>query len=102
MGDADYMHAFQDVVMPISREFDPDLVISKSFPATMTEAVTKGSEVSAGFDAAAGDELGGCFVTPTCYTHMTHMLMSLANGKVAVCLEVWLAATKLKFRLNTF
>ena len=44
--------------------------------------------VSAGFDAAAGDELGGCFVTPPCYSHMTRMLMNLAHGKVAVCLEV--------------
>jgi len=45
-------------------------------------------EVASGFDAAAGDELGGCFVSPPCYAHMTHMLMSLANGKIAVCLEV--------------
>ena len=44
--------------------------------------------VASGFDAAAGDGLGGCFVTPACYSHMTHMLMTLANGKVAVCLEV--------------
>lgn len=44
--------------------------------------------VSAGFDAAAGDTLGGCFVTPPCYGHLTHMLMSLADGKVVVCLEV--------------
>ncbi|KAK1761136.1 histone deacetylase clr3 [Echria macrotheca] len=70
MGDAEYMAAFQKIVMPIATEFNPDLVI-----------------VSAGFDAAAGDELGGCFVTPACYAHMTHMLMSLAAGKVAVCLE---------------
>lgn len=28
MGDADYLHAFEKAVMPISREFDPDLVIS--------------------------------------------------------------------------
>jgi hypothetical protein len=46
--------------------------------------------VSAGFDAAVGDDLGGCFVTPACYAHMTHMLMNLAGGKVAVCLEVCL------------
>ena len=70
MGDGEYMAAFQKIVMPISHEFNPDLVI-----------------ISAGFDAAAGDELGGCFVTPACYAHMTHMLMSLAGGKVAVCLE---------------
>lgn len=29
MGDADYIYAFQHVVMPIATEFDPDLVISK-------------------------------------------------------------------------
>lgn len=34
-----------------------------------------------------GDQLGGCFVTPECYSQMTHMLMSLADGKVSVCLE---------------
>ncbi len=70
MGDGEYMAAFQKIVMPIANEFNPDFVI-----------------ISAGFDAAAGDELGGCFVTPPCYAHMTHMLMSLASGKVAVCLE---------------
>lgn len=70
MGDGEYLGAFQRIVMPIAQEFNPDLVI-----------------VSAGFDAADGDELGGCFVTPACYAHMTHMLMSLASGKIAVCLE---------------
>lgn len=29
MGDADYIHAFEKVVMPISREFNPDLVVSE-------------------------------------------------------------------------
>lgn len=70
MKDGDYLLAFQQVVMPIAQEFDPDLVI-----------------ISAGFDAAEGDELGQCHVTPAGYAHMTHMLMSLAQGKVAVCLE---------------
>ncbi|KAI1759491.1 putative histone deacetylase A [Hypoxylon sp. FL1150] len=70
MGDGEYLAAFQKIVMPIAKEFNPDMVI-----------------ISAGFDAADGDELGGCFVTPPCYAHMTYMLMSLASGKVAVCLE---------------
>lgn len=70
MGDAEYLYAFQEVVIPIATEFDPDLVI-----------------ISAGFDAAEGDLLGGCFVTPACYGHMTHMLMRLAKGKLVVCLE---------------
>ncbi|KAG9055863.1 Histone deacetylase hda1 [Serendipita sp. 407] len=51
-------------------EFAPDLVI-----------------ISAGFDAARGDDLGGCDVTPGGYAHMTHMLCSLASGKVVVALE---------------
>jgi acetoin utilization deacetylase AcuC-like enzyme len=44
--------------------------------------------VSAGFDAAAGDPLGECLVSPAGYAHMTHMLCGLANGKVVVALEV--------------
>lgn len=44
--------------------------------------------VSAGFDAAEGDELGECNVTPTGYAHMTAMLCTLAQGRVLVALEV--------------
>lgn len=31
MGDGDYMYAFQNVIMPIALEYNPDLVIGKSF-----------------------------------------------------------------------
>lgn len=50
--------------------------------------------VSAGFDAARGDPLGGYQVTPEGYAHLTHQLMSLAAGRVVVILEVG-------FTLNT-
>lgn len=70
MGDADYIYAFQRIIMPIAMEFAPDLVI-----------------ISAGFDAAKGDDLGECEVTPGGYAHMTHMLAGLAGGKVLVALE---------------
>ncbi|RPB22571.1 hypothetical protein L211DRAFT_330458 [Terfezia boudieri ATCC MYA-4762] len=70
MGDGDYIYVFQRIVMPIAMEFQPDLVI-----------------VSAGFDAAAGDSIGGCYVTPPGYAHMTAMLKTLANGNIVVCLE---------------
>ncbi|CAO1639065.1 unnamed protein product [Sympodiomycopsis kandeliae] len=70
MGDGEYLYAFHQVVMPIAAEFGPDLVI-----------------ISAGFDAAKGDPLGGCLVTPTGYAQMTYMLMSLAQGRVVVALE---------------
>lgn len=29
MGDADYLLAFQHIIMPVAYEFDPDLVISE-------------------------------------------------------------------------
>jgi len=43
--------------------------------------------VSAGFDAAVGDPLGGYKVTPGMYGYMTHMLSLLAGGRVVVALE---------------
>ncbi|XP_041655286.1 histone deacetylase 6 [Cheilinus undulatus] len=70
MGDSDYLAAFHQVVMPIATEFNPSLVL-----------------VSAGFDAARGDPLGGYNVTPEGYAHLTHLLMSLAGGRVLVILE---------------
>ncbi|WVN90743.1 uncharacterized protein L203_105985 [Cryptococcus depauperatus CBS 7841] len=69
-GDADYIYAFQRIIMPIAYEFNPDLVI-----------------ISAGFDAADGDMLGQCHVTPAAYGHMSHMLSALAGGKLVVALE---------------
>ncbi|XP_053682261.1 histone deacetylase 6 isoform X1 [Sabethes cyaneus] len=70
MGDQEYAAVFQQIIMPIAYEFDPELVL-----------------VSAGFDAAIGDPLGGCKVTPEAYGYFTHWLSSLANGRVVVCLE---------------
>lgn len=70
MGDAEYIEAFETVLMPIARQFAPELVL-----------------VSAGFDAAAGDPLGGCSLTPAGYAHLTAMLRTLANGRVVIALE---------------
>ena len=42
MGDGDYVEAFHKIVLPIAYQYNPQLVL-----------------VSAGFDAAAGDPLGG-------------------------------------------
>ena len=43
--------------------------------------------VSAGFDSAVGDPLGGQDVSPECFAHMTHMLMAFAAGRVVLALE---------------
>uniref|UniRef100_A0A0D3BBZ5 histone deacetylase n=1 Tax=Brassica oleracea var. oleracea TaxID=109376 RepID=A0A0D3BBZ5_BRAOL len=70
VGDRDYIYAFQHVVLPIASAFSPDFVI-----------------VSAGFDAAKGDPLGCCKVTPAGYSRMTQMLGDLCGGKMLVILE---------------
>mmetsp|Transcript_135003 Transcript_135003/g.431315 ORF Transcript_135003/g.431315 Transcript_135003/m.431315 type:complete len:835 (-) Transcript_135003:123-2627(-) len=69
-GDAEYLEAFEKLLLPIAADFQPDLVV-----------------VSSGFDAAAGDPLGECEVTPAGYHALTRMLLSLAGGRVVVVLE---------------
>ncbi|XP_066879950.1 histone deacetylase 6 isoform X3 [Kogia breviceps] len=70
LGDADYLVAWHRLVLPIAYEFNPELVL-----------------VSAGFDAARGDPLGSCQVSPEGYAHLTHLLMGLANGRIILILE---------------
>jgi acetoin utilization deacetylase AcuC-like enzyme len=89
MGDADYMYAFLNIVMPIAYEFAPEFVFSTFDLSDLhNKLLTYSWIVSAGFDAAAGDTLGNCNVTPACYAHMTALLSTLAGGKLVVALEV--------------
>lgn len=67
---ADYIAAFDTVIMPVAAAFDPDLVL-----------------ISAGFDAAAGDPLGRMRLSPAGYSQMTNALLGLAGGKCVVALE---------------
>lgn len=68
LGDAEYLAAFRTIVMPIAREYSPDIVL-----------------VSAGFDAASGHpaNLGGYIVSPACFGQLTRELMQLSDGKVS-------------------
>jgi acetoin utilization deacetylase AcuC-like enzyme len=69
-GDADYLAAFDRVLIPAARKFEPDLVI-----------------VSAGFDAARGDLLGEQRISPEGYAAMTARLSQLAGGRLVLALE---------------
>ncbi|KAL6183020.1 hypothetical protein ACLB2K_044431 [Fragaria x ananassa] len=69
-GDADYFAVWEHILLPVTKEFNPDLII-----------------VSAGFDAAVGDPLGGCRITPYGYSVMLKKLMNFANGKIVLALE---------------
>lgn len=70
MGNGDYLAIFQQLLIPVALEFQPELVI-----------------VSAGYDAALGCPEGEMEVTPACYAHLINPLLQLANGRVAVILE---------------
>ncbi|KAK2371149.1 histone deacetylase [Trifolium repens] len=61
-GDADYFAVWDHILLPVAKEFNPDIIL-----------------VSAGFDAAAGDPLGGCCVTPFGFSFMLKKLMDLAE-----------------------
>lgn len=69
-GDAEYLAAFDRVLLPAAREFAPDLVL-----------------VSAGYDAADGDLLGSMRITPDGYARLTQRLLGLAGGRAVLALE---------------
>ena len=73
-GDAEYLHAFHEIVLPVCRQFAPEFVL-----------------VSAGFDADFRDPLGGMTVTPGGFAAMAHACLELAGetagGRLAAVLE---------------
>jgi acetoin utilization deacetylase AcuC-like enzyme len=62
-GDADYLRIYREVVLPIARAFDPELVL-----------------VSAGFDAFGGDPLAGMRVTADGYGALAGVCLEAADG----------------------
>ena len=72
MGDAEYIRVWQQLLLPMLDEFQPDLIF-----------------VSAGFDAADGD-MGECCVTPEGFGTLTRMLVRQrkdANCPIVCALE---------------
>ncbi|GAB2289705.1 Histone deacetylase 5 [Dionaea muscipula] len=69
-GDPDYLAVWDLILIPVAKEFNPDIII-----------------VSAGFDAAIHDPLGGCCLTPYGYSVMLRKLMEFAQGKIVLALE---------------
>jgi acetoin utilization deacetylase AcuC-like enzyme len=73
-GDAEYMRAFYDVVIPAGKKFEPEWIL-----------------VSAGFDPHRRDPLGGMEVTEAGFAGMARLLLELADqyagGKIAFLLE---------------
>jgi acetoin utilization deacetylase AcuC-like enzyme len=72
--DADYLHIFERILAPVAAQFEPEFII-----------------VSAGFDIAAGDPLGGMEVSAEGFGRLTGSLMAQAaqsaGGRLALVLE---------------
>jgi acetoin utilization deacetylase AcuC-like enzyme len=73
-GDQEYARVYREVVEPIGRAFDPELVL-----------------VSAGFDAHRGDPLAGMDLTSEGYAELTDVCLRIAagsaQGRVVAALE---------------
>lgn len=73
-GDADYRKVFEETLRPAAAAFRPDFVL-----------------VSAGFDAAKGDLLGGMKITPEGFAGLTRIVKQIANqscqGRLVALLE---------------
>src|SRR5436190_18427613 len=74
-GDADLLKIYQDPLRATVLEYKPEFIL-----------------ISAGFDAARGDLLGGCDITPAGYAEMTRIVKGLAEicckGRMVSVLEV--------------
>ncbi|XP_072996159.1 histone deacetylase 5-like [Typha latifolia] len=69
-GDVDYIAVWDHVLIPVVKAYGPDIIL-----------------ISAGFDSAIGDPLGGCCVTPYGYAIMLKKLTEFARGKIVMALE---------------
>jgi len=63
LGDGDYRRAYREIVEPIGRAFDPELVL-----------------VSAGFDPHRDDPLGGMALTPAGFAELMDVCLAVASG----------------------
>ncbi len=73
-GDEEYLKAFDTEIIPVARDFNPDLVL-----------------LSAGYDAHRLDPLGGMNVTSAGFAEMTRKILEVAHqscgGKLVAVLE---------------
>jgi acetoin utilization deacetylase AcuC-like enzyme len=67
--DAEYLEAFERLALPALRHFEPELLL-----------------VSAGFDCAAGDPLGGMLLTADCFRELATRAGSICD-RLALVLE---------------
>ena len=65
-----YLELFREKVIPSIRQYKPDVIL-----------------LSAGFDTARGDPMGGCELDPIHYQRMTEELLGECDGQLIAFLE---------------
>lgn len=71
MGDCEYAAAFSEIVLPVLSSFGPDLIL-----------------IAAGYDAAKGDLLGDCGLSPEMFYVMMNSVMEAAGRSTpVVCVQ---------------
>jgi len=68
-GDSDYIYIFKEILLPIAKEFKPDITL-----------------ISAGFDAHQDDPLGGMSLTSQGYGALTSLVKE-SSKRIVSCLE---------------
>lgn len=63
-GDVELLNAFNQLVVPVSIEYQPELIL-----------------ISCGFDMVRGDPLGKCKVHPETFGILTQLMMNIHHGK---------------------
>lgn len=71
VGNTEYAAAFSELILPLVVEFEPNLVL-----------------VSCGFDAAKGDLLGDCEVTPEMYYCMTKSILLGLGAEIPIVIAL--------------
>ncbi|XBI69043.1 hypothetical protein VPH35_048164 [Triticum aestivum] len=67
---ADIQFVWDEFLLPIAKEYNPQIIL-----------------VSAGFDAAIGDPVGKCLLSPKCYGTLIQKLMEIGTGRMVLSLE---------------
>ena len=71
VGNIEYAAAFTELILPLIVEYEPDLIL-----------------VSCGFDAAAGDLLGDCTLTPHMYYCMTKSILRSLGEEIPIVIAL--------------
>lgn len=70
IGDSEYIYIFERAILPVLKEFKPEMVV-----------------ISCGFDCLINDPIGGLYVTENALSYMTLQIQQQVSKKISIVLE---------------